>query len=358
MSRFLELVKYQSSMLTNMVITHLLHQQFLPLPLPSSPSSFAGQTVLVTGANSGLGLEASRHFVRLGAARVILACRSLEAGEAAGRDIVRSAAATTTPAPKGVVVVEVWEVDLAVFDSVRRFCRRVDGELERLDVVVLNAGVAVPGFEAVDGGFERQVGVNVVGTFLMALGVLGKLREGKGEEGRMVFVASDGHHFARFPERHQPSVFDAFRDPSTMSDDRYNTTKLLVVLLARELAARLRLGSDQNNNNSSNNVPIVSVVTPGFCKSRISRNLPLAGRLGVGAFLAVIGRTTEAGSRTLVAAAAAGEEAHGGYMESCRVGEPSVFVRSDEGGEVQKRVWGELMEVLEGIESCVTGVVG
>ncbi|KAB5575723.1 short-chain dehydrogenase/reductase-like protein [Coniochaeta sp. 2T2.1] len=334
-----------------MVITHLLHQQFLPLPLPSSTSSFAGQTILVTGANSGLGLEASRHFVRLGAARVILACRSLASGEAARRDILQST--TTTLAPKGVV--EVWEVDLAKFDSVNRFCQRVREELERLDVVVMNAGVAVPEFETVDGGFERQVGVNVVGTFLMALGLLGKLREGKREgkgEGRMVFVASDGHHFARFPERHHPSIFAAFKDPSTMSDDRYNTTKLLVVLLARELAARLPL-SPQNNN------PIVSVVTPGFCKSRISRNLPLAGRLGVGAFLAVIGRTTEVGSRTLVAAAAAGgRDTHGRYMESCRVGEPSVFVRSEEGGEAQKRVWGELMEVLEGIESGVTGVVG
>ena len=87
-----------------------------------------------------------------------------------------------------------WDVDLASFDSVKKFCKRVDG-LDRLDVVVLNAGVAVPEFEQVDGGFERQVAVNVVATFLMAFGVLDKLREGK--EGRMVFVASDGHHFVR-----------------------------------------------------------------------------------------------------------------------------------------------------------------
>ena len=158
------------------------------------------------------------------------------------------------------------------------------------------------------------------------------------------------HRQARFPERHQPSIFAAFKDPSTMSDDRYNTTKLLIVLLAREMAVRLPLGE--------NNDPIINVVTPGFCKSKISRNLPTMGRLSVGAFLAVIGRTTEVGSRTLVAAATAGRESHGGYMESCRVAEPSGFVRSEEGREVQRRVWGELMKVLEGLEAGCTRVLG
>ena len=145
--------------------------------------------MIVTGANSGLGLEASRHFVRLGAAKVILACRSVERGEAARRDIE----ATTNR--EGVV--EVWEVDLVFFDSVKRFCRRAGG-LERLDVLVLNAGVAVPEFAAADGGYETQIAVNVVSTFLVALMVLPKLRETAGMyavQPRLVFVSSDGHHF-------------------------------------------------------------------------------------------------------------------------------------------------------------------
>jgi retinol dehydrogenase-12 len=131
-----------------------------------------------------------------------------------------------------------------------------------------------------------------------------------------------------------------------MSDDRYNTSKLLVVLIARELANHL--------SSSSNNPIILNVVTPGFCKSQISRNLPFAGRLSVSLFLALIGRTTEVGSRCLVSAAAAGRETHGEYLDSFRVSEPSAFVLSEEGRKVQPRVYGELMEVLEGIEPGVT----
>jgi len=127
-----------------------------------------------------------------------------------------------------------------------------------------------------------------------------------------------------------------------MSDDRYNTSKLLIVLLARELAIRL--------SSSSNNSIILNIITPGFCKSQISRNLPLAGRLSVGMFLALIGRTTEVGSRCLVAAAAAGVDTHGQYLDSCRVSGPSVFVLSEDGREEQPRIYAELMGVLDGIE--------
>jgi retinol dehydrogenase-12 len=147
--------------------------------------------VIVTGANSGLGLEASRHFVRLGAAKVILGCRSLEKGEVARRDIELSSGR------KGVV--EVWLVDLTSSDSVKEFCRRAEG-LQRLDVLVLNAGVAVPEFVATEGGYESQIAVNVISTFLMALMVLPKLRETAGifsVQPHVVCVSSDGHHFVR-----------------------------------------------------------------------------------------------------------------------------------------------------------------
>lgn len=117
-------------------------------------------------------------------------------------------------------------------------------------------------------------------------------------------------------------------------------------MIGRELAARLAT--------SSSNPIVLNIVTPGFCKSKISRNLPFPGKLGVAAFLALIGRTTEVGSRTLVSAASGGPETHGKYLDSCQVSEPSAFVRSQEGVEVQSRVYAELMGVLEEIECGVT----
>jgi NAD(P)-dependent dehydrogenase (short-subunit alcohol dehydrogenase family) len=136
-----------------------------------------------------------------------------------------------------------------------------------------------------------------------------------------------------------------------MSDDRYNVSKLLVTLVARELAKQMDA--------SANNQVVLNIVTPGFCKSQITRNVPAPGKYGVALMLFLIGRTTEMGSRTLVSAATAGKETHGKYLDSCRIGEPSPFVRSEEGAAVQVKVYAELMGILEGIEPCVTrNVVG
>lgn len=143
----------------------------------------------MTGANVGLGLEAARHFVRLNAAKVILACRSSERGEEAKADIERSTRRRGD-------VVEVWPVDLANFDSVRAFCRRAD-QLERLDAVVENASVAMVAPEGtLAEGYERTITVNVISTFLIALMLLPTLRRTAAKFNtlpRLTIVSSDAH---------------------------------------------------------------------------------------------------------------------------------------------------------------------
>ncbi|KAK5275948.1 hypothetical protein LTR16_011942, partial [Cryomyces antarcticus] len=85
-----------------------------------------GKTIIVTGANVGLGFEAAKHFVRLGAEKVVLGVRSLEKGEAAKKRIEGR--------EKRSGVVEVWIVDLLSYESVKEFAKRADG-LRRLDAV-------------------------------------------------------------------------------------------------------------------------------------------------------------------------------------------------------------------------------
>jgi retinol dehydrogenase 12 len=162
--------------------------QFIKLPYPTQ--SFAGQTVIVTGANTGLGLEAARHFTRLNAAKVILACRSIPRGEEAALSI------ESTTGRKGVC--EVWQVDLGNFDSVKRFTQRA-AKLDRLDIVCENAGVAKLKYTQME-GMESTIAVNVVGTFLMALNLLPILRKsGKatGTVPRLVVVTSETHFQVR-----------------------------------------------------------------------------------------------------------------------------------------------------------------
>ncbi len=158
--------------------------QFAHLPYPEG--DFKDQTIIVTGANCGLGLEAARHFVRLGASTVILACRSIQKGELAKSDLEK------TTHRKNVV--EVWQVDLTSFASVKEFCARANA-LTRLDIVIENAGIATGNFEQVE-GYESTITVNVISTFLMALMILPKLRETATKFNvtpRLTIVSSDAH---------------------------------------------------------------------------------------------------------------------------------------------------------------------
>jgi retinol dehydrogenase-12 len=139
------------------------------------------------GSNCGLGLEAARHFTRLNAKLVILACRNASKGTLAKGSIEEST--------KRTGVVEVWLLDLRSFNSVKAFCKRAKS-LERIDILIANAGIATPKLELVE-GFESTITVNVISTFLMLTLLVPKMketREGFGTEARIVVVTSDAHH--------------------------------------------------------------------------------------------------------------------------------------------------------------------
>jgi len=147
-------------------LRQVLYEQIFVTPV--YPTAYCtGRTVIVTGANTGLGKEAARHLVKLNAERVIITSRSASKGEAAAKDIEK------TTGRKGVV--EVWDLDLENYDNVKAFGERVK-TLKRLDAVIENAGINTMNYTDVAGN-ESTITVNVVSTFLLALLVLPKLQE-------------------------------------------------------------------------------------------------------------------------------------------------------------------------------------
>lgn len=169
--------------------------------LPVIPTTFAGETIIVTGANTGLGLETARHCVRLGASRVILAVRSLARGESAKASIEASTKITN--------VTEVWHCDLASYDSVKDFARRANSELKRLDKVIENAGLSFDKWTVAEGS-ETTITVNVIGTFLVAVLLLPKMRESAevmGTKPTLTVLTSDLHAMAKFKESEAEDVF-------------------------------------------------------------------------------------------------------------------------------------------------------
>jgi NAD(P)-dependent dehydrogenase (short-subunit alcohol dehydrogenase family) len=138
---------------------------------PDHIPDLAGKTVIVTGANSGIGLAAAAALATAGAT-VVLAVRDQAKGEAA--------AATITG------TTEVRPLDLASLDSVRAFAASWTGGI---DLLINNAGVMIPPLSRTADGFELQFGTNHLGHFALTNLLLPRVAAA----GRVVTVSSDAH---------------------------------------------------------------------------------------------------------------------------------------------------------------------
>lgn len=316
----------------------LLVNKFRHPTLPP-PNSFQGQTVLITGSNTGIGLATARQVVTLGASKLIMGVRTLAKGEAAKQDICTS----TGTSPEAI---EVWQVDLESFQSVKNFATRAERFINdggRLDVAIMNAGLATGKFSQTVDGWEKTVQVNCLSTALLSLRLLPLLRrqstqtQDQNSSGtattttphvrtprtppHLVIVASDIHMMAKFPERYAPNILEALNDKTHWESsqaaggpvERYAVSKLLDVYITIELA---KIVSDWDKSDGSHSTPsvIVNSVTPGFTKSDLltREQAPLYFRL----FQALTGKSNEEGGKAIVDAAYKGSDTHGKWLEN------------------------------------------
>ena len=175
--------------------------------------SFAGRTVIVTGANSGLGLITARELARVGA-RTILAVRNVEKGETAAAQMTGD--------------VEVRKLDLQDLASVRAFADGFAESGATVDVLVNNAGImAVPYSLTVD-GFESQIGTNHLGHFALTNLLLPKITD------RVVTVSSMMHLLGYI------SLKDLnWKSRPYLAWPAYGQSKLANLLFTTELQRRL-----------------------------------------------------------------------------------------------------------------------
>ncbi|TGO24256.1 hypothetical protein BPAE_0107g00030 [Botrytis paeoniae] len=324
----------------------LYSQLFVTLPIPTR--DFTDETIIITGSNTGLGLEAARHVSRLNSHLLILAVRSQSKGQAAKASILASTGRSESS-------IEVWSLDMQSQSSIQAFCVKVS-KLPRVDAVLANAGIMTKYFKLVE-GYESTVMTNVVGTLQLVLGILPKLGESAKEfniQPRISIVASDLHCIAKFKERKEMDIFKALNNEKTSELDleRYSTTKLLQVFGVRELAQKLTRDPE-----SVSPSVIVNCMTPGACKSDFFRENKGFDRFKNWLLSTLLARSTEVGSRALVAGIAAGEESHGEYMADCLVAETGTLVRGPEGMKLQKKVWDQLVRQLETIQPGVSSII-
>lgn len=238
--------------MSHSIVGILLAQLFTSVPKPKG--SYVGKTAIVTGSNIGLGLEAARHFTRLGAAKVILAVRSTNKGEEAKKDIEKTTGVKN--------VVEVWQLDMSSYQSVLDFAARAEKELERLDIALLNAGISAGKFEVFEQD-ESTITVNVVSTFLLALALLPKLKATSvkfNTRPNLTITASEVHFVTHFKEKDVPEgqIFAKLNEPTDDMQERYFVSKMMEVLVVRAWADR----------KPASQIPVtINFVNPGYCKS-------------------------------------------------------------------------------------------
>jgi len=307
-----------------------------------------GKTVVVVGANVGLGFEAAKHFASMNPKRLVLACRSQEKGQAA----VQAVQATT-----GFKNAELALVDLSRFASVSAFADAFIRDGAQIDILVYNAAVAYMGHYVSTGdGWEETIQVNhlsaVLLTTLLLPCLLKAASSGSSPNPRLVVVSSDAHHWASLSKEMSETdkVLQKLSDKDYITP-RYPLSKLLNILYVRELTKKL----------PANSPIIVTSVDPGFCMTQLARNLPFVARLYLMVQALVLIRTSEQGSRQIVWAAVGGAgrefELRGAYVNKADIDEVSDYVLSDDGAVAQRRIWEETVEILSRVDPKFESIV-
>jgi NAD(P)-dependent dehydrogenase (short-subunit alcohol dehydrogenase family) len=182
------------------------------------PESIAGQTVLVTGATSGIGLETARALAKKGAT-VVVGARDASRGQAVVDEITAGGGRA-----------ELLEIDMASFESIRKAADRFSAAHSSLDVLVNNAGTAVSGRRLSPDGHELTWATNFLGPFLLTRRLLSLLK--KAERPRVVNVGSEGHRAGGIDWEN----LELERGYTTFR--AYANSKLALALFTRELARR------------------------------------------------------------------------------------------------------------------------
>ncbi|KAK8760060.1 hypothetical protein V5799_028671 [Amblyomma americanum] len=288
-----------------------------------SKRSMVGKTVLITGANSGLGRATAIELARRGA-RVILACRDISGGLLAAADVRQVTS---------IENVAVRYLDLSSFSSIRAFANGVLKSEMHLDVLICNAGVFQCPLSLTRDCLEMQMGVNHLGHFLLTNLLLERLKNS--QPSRVVVVTSNLYKKANL----KPAQL-AMDETNYDKKVAYANSKLANILFVRELSRRLR-GSGVK----------AYAVSPGMVYTNLGRHTKLPWYLMIllipFALFAV--RTPEQGCQSIVDCAVNEEyEQHSGrFYYNCRPEKLESFAMDD---ELAFKVWTE-SERLTGVFS-------
>jgi NAD(P)-dependent dehydrogenase (short-subunit alcohol dehydrogenase family) len=263
-----------------------------------------GKTVIVTGGNSGIGLEAARHFLNLGS-KVILAVRDEAKGKAAAQDLTRGRELDPD-------YIQVWTLNMSDYESILAFAEKAKA-LDNLDIVVLNAAVikATEAFGPI--GYEESFQTNYLSTTLLLLLFIPIVKEKRtsGGPGRISITSSDWASWATYNGSGSEPILPQFKKSRQPWDgmNTYGIGKLFNQLFVSELVKHL-----------SPSAIIITHPDPGMNKSSLGREASGIVLLILKISSALLAREPSVGSRTLVhSVTTVGEAGQGQYVEDDKI---------------------------------------
>lgn len=278
-----------------------------------------GQTVLVTGATSGIGRVTARELAKRGA-RVVITTRDEAKGRATLEEIRKAAPGAQLDVLRG---------DLSIMREVRRLAAEFKQRYDRLDVLVNNAGAIYMKRETTAEGLERTFATNHLAYFVLTMELLDLLK--KSAPARIVNVASNAHTRGRM-------YWDDLQLERRYGGWKaYQQSKLANLLFTRELALRLE-GSRVT----------VNSLHPGVVGTGFGLNskgpFKLLWKTANHFFL-----TPEQGAETTIYLASSPEVQGrtGGYYKNCKEAKASRLGRDD---EAARRLWQETERILSGLQ--------
>ncbi|XP_066583553.1 retinol dehydrogenase 12-like [Prorops nasuta] len=286
-----------------------------------SKARLDGKTVVITGANVGIGKETARDFYRRGA-RVILACRDISKAYEAAEDIknVPPSKPERDQFKGQPGEVKVCKLNLCSFSSVRECAAHLLETEQAIDILVNNAGIAMCPFQLTEDGFETQFQTNHLAHFLLTLLLLPKLKGSSSS--RIVNVSAKFHITGRidYENLNSKKHYDSL--------GAYARTKLANVLFTRELAHRLKEAKIDGIH--------VYALHPGMISTELVRHLDSSWFRGARAIFRVISypfiKTPEQGAQTTIYCCVdeeAGKET-GEYYQECAKTSPSSTAQNKE----------------------------
>ncbi|KAK6348504.1 hypothetical protein TWF718_006293 [Orbilia javanica] len=315
--------------------------------LPTLPKdlSFENQSILITGSNTGIGLELARVFLRHKAKTVYLVVRSLERGNNAVAQL-RKDEIISKENPDADI--KLYQCDQSSFESVFSFARKFKEEVKSLNTVVLNAGISNISFIPTADGWESTFQVNYFGTAFVALELLPLLREGQksGLRSNLFFTSSLMHEKASVSPTtllaEDVNVLEYFAakenrpwDPS----QPYSISKLLLTMFAEELA--------------KHETGIVSTSgCPGVVLTELDRSLPFWLKVPVVLVKKLIGREVLNAAETMMQAIIT--EKTGTYWSDGVIKPHASLIDTENGKKLQRKLYEQTLQKCKELDPNIS----